>query len=148
MGALQLSEPNPRLVLEPDPKSADVGFLEEQIYQHIVQQTGRDDGTYFAVLLRGENDELMGGAYGWTFLGTCYIRYLFVPADLRGKGYGARLMQAVEKEAAARECIQILLHTYEFQAPAFYRKLGFTAVSTVDDFLPGHRRFTMLKRLP
>ena len=138
---------SPRLVVEPQPKPADVGFLEEQIYRHIVQQSGITDGAYLAIFLRGEDDELRGGAYGWTFGGTCYLRFVFVPAELRGHGCGTMLMRAVEKEAIARGCTQIVLETYDFQAPDFYRKLGFTALSAVPDYPRGHQRLTMLRRL-
>ena len=137
----------PRLVIEAEPGPADVAFLEERIYEHIVQQTGITDGAYLAVFLRGEDDRLVGGAYGWTFGGACYVRFLFVPAGLRGQGYGTSLMRAVEQEAVRRGCRQIVLETYSFQAPDFYRRLGFSAVSAVPDFPSGHQRLTMRKSL-
>ena len=140
-------KPKPRLALEADPKPADVSFLEEQIYRHLVEQTGITDGAYLAVFLRGEDDAVAGGAYGWTFGGTCYIRFLFVPADLRGNGYGTRLMRAVEEEAVRRGCTQIVLETHDVQAPDFYRRLGFTVVGVVPDYPRGHERLTMLKPL-
>ena len=142
-----MTAPPPRLVIEADPNATEVDFLEERIYEHIVQQTGITDGAYLAVFLRGEDDRLVGGAYGWTFGGACYVRFLFVPADLRGRGHGMRVMRAVEQEAVRRGCTQIVLETYDFQAPDFYRKLGFSAVSTVPDFPRGHQRMTMRKPL-
>ena len=143
-----MTGPHPRLVLETEPKPADVSFLEEQIYQHTVQATGITDGRYLAVFLREGDDALAGGAFGWTFGGTCYVRFLFVPAALRGGGYGTRVMRAVEEEAVARGCTQIFLETHDFQAPDFYRKLGFTVLNSVPDYPRGHERLTMLKRLP
>jgi hypothetical protein len=52
------------------------------------------------------------------------------------------------QEAMARRCGQIMLETHDFQAPAFYRKLGFAIVGTVEDYPRGHRYHTLLKRLP
>ncbi len=53
----------------------------------------------------------------------------------------------VEEEAVARRCEQIVLETHDFQAPAFYRKLGFTNVGGVAGYPRGHQYLTMLKRL-
>jgi GNAT superfamily N-acetyltransferase len=78
-----------------------------------------------AVFLRGSDGSRTGGLYGWVWGSTCYVRYLFVAESLRKQGQGTRLMRAVEAEARARNCRQIVLETHSFQAPGFYRKLGF-----------------------
>jgi hypothetical protein len=44
-----------------------------------VQATGIGDGALFGVFLRGPDARVIGGAYGWTWGGICYVRYLFVP---------------------------------------------------------------------
>jgi ribosomal protein S18 acetylase RimI-like enzyme len=99
------------------------------------------------VIQRDGNERTIGGVFGWTWGGTCYIRYLFVPPHLRRQGRGLSLMQAVETEARARGCTQIVLETHSFQAPEFYRKLGFEITGCVDGYPRGHRYFTMVKRL-
>jgi ribosomal protein S18 acetylase RimI-like enzyme len=52
-------------------------------------------------------------------------------------------------EDLAREmnCIGIWLDTFDFQAPEFYRRLGFSEFGQIEDHPPGHRRFFMRKRL-
>jgi ribosomal protein S18 acetylase RimI-like enzyme len=74
------------------------------------------------------------------------LRYLFVQEDARGRGQGTALMQAVEKEARSRNCQQIVLETYDFQAPIFYQKLGFQTVGRISDYPRGHE-FLMLVKL-
>jgi ribosomal protein S18 acetylase RimI-like enzyme len=56
-------------------------------------------------------------------------------------------MRTVEAEARARGCGHILLETHSFQAPDFYRKLGFEIIGCVDGYPRGHRSLTMRKRL-
>jgi GNAT superfamily N-acetyltransferase len=92
----------PLMVVETNPSPNDARFLEEQLYDFGMQATGIGDGALFGVFLRGPDARAIGGAYGWTWGGTCYVRYLFVPADMRGQGHGTRLMRAVEQEAMAR----------------------------------------------
>ena len=70
-----------------------------------------------------------------------------MPAQLRRLGHGSKLMAAVETEARARGCARIILETYDYQAPAFYRRLGFVAVATIEEYVQGHRLFVLVKRL-
>ena len=112
-----------------------------------MQATGIGDGALFGVFLRGPDARVIGGAYGWTWGGTCYVRHLFVPADMRGQGHGTRLMRAVEQEAMARGCEQMVLETHDFQGPAFYGKLGFAIVGAVEGYPGGHQYLTLLKPL-
>jgi GNAT superfamily N-acetyltransferase len=140
--------PEPRLVVESDPDPEINRFLEDQLYEFNVQTSGTTDDKLLAILLRGPDGEVVGGAYGWTWGGTCYVRSLFLPESMRNRGHDARIMRTLEQEAVARGCEQIMLQTHSFQAPAFYRKLGFTVIGVVDDYPRGHQYLTMLKRLP
>src|SRR3954451_16308133 len=64
------------------------------------------------------------------------------------KGYGTRLMRTVEQEAGQRRCRQIVLETHDFQAPEFYRKLGFEVTGGVPEYPRGHQLLTLVKQLP
>ena len=140
--------PDADLVVESNPDPEHARFLEDQLYEFNIQATGVMDGDLLAVVLRGRNNEVIGGSYGWTWGGTCYIRYLFVPAAMRNQGCGTRIMGTIEQEALKRHCVQIVLETHDFQAPGFYGKLGFAVVGSVDGFPRGHKYLTMVKRLP
>jgi GNAT superfamily N-acetyltransferase len=135
------------LILETEPRPEDIQFLEECLYEFNTQTTGIKDGGLFGFFLRAANGLRLGGVYGWTWGGTCYVRYLFVPEEMRRQGQGKRLMHAVEAEAKARKCQQIMLETYDFQAPGFYQKLGFDVIGAVADHPRGYRYLTLVKRL-
>jgi GNAT superfamily N-acetyltransferase len=143
-----MNEPtSQRPTLETEPNLEDVRLLEERLDEFNVQATGLADGKLLAFFLRDCNGAAVGGVFGWTWGGSCYVRYLFVPADMRNRGVGGDLMRAVEAEARTRGCRQILLETHEFQAPEFYRRLGFETTGRVDDYPRGHAKLTMVKRL-
>ena len=135
------------LILETEPRPEDIRFLEERLYDFNTQTTGITDGELFGFFIRAANGSPVGGVYGWTWGGTCYVRYLFVPEEMRRQGQGTRLMCAVEAEAKARNCQQIMLETFDFQAPGFYQKLGFDVIGGVADYPRGHRYLTLIKRL-
>jgi GNAT superfamily N-acetyltransferase len=108
----------PLISCNPDP--GDLRILEEAIYEFNVQATGISDGQLIASFLRDAERGVIGGISGWTWGKTCFIQYLFVPAEMRKQGYGIRLMEAVEAEAIDRGCDQIIVRTHDFQAPRFY----------------------------
>jgi|SRR5271166_2087096 len=135
------------LVIETEPKPEDIRLLEDRIYEFNVQATGIADGKLIAAFLRDDKGTTIGGIYGWTWGAACYVRYLYVPAHLRNQGHGSDLMRTVEATARERGCVQIVLETHDFQAPEFYRRLGFEITGWVEGYPRDQRCLTMVKRL-
>ncbi len=133
------------LQIETEPAPADVQFLDDQINAFNVTQTGIGDGRLLACFVRDEARQVAAGIYGWTWGGCCEIRYLWVKQELRGQGYGRRLLLAAEEEARARGCIQLILDTHSFQAPRFYQKLGYEVFGVAEDY-PAHEQKLYLKK--
>ena len=74
-----------------------------------------------------------GGLIGETCLAWLDIEILVVRAADRRRGIGSRLMRAAEAEAVRRGCRHAIVDTADFQAPAFYGKLGYALVGTIED---------------
>ncbi|ROM79109.1 GNAT family N-acetyltransferase [Pseudomonas brassicacearum] len=110
-------------------------------------RTGGSAPELVAWLVRDEQDEIVGGLYGRVFFRWLYIELLVVPEQARGQGTGSTLMQMAEELAREKNCVGIWLDTFDFQAPEFYRRLGFTECGQIDDYPPGHQRFFFQKRL-
>jgi GNAT superfamily N-acetyltransferase len=137
----------PPLFVEDQPAPGDLRFLEDQIIQHNYAQTGADDGRALAIFLRGDPDEIIAGLSGYTWAGMCEIEFLWVRPDLQDQGLGRRLLHAAEQEARQRGCSIIILGSYSFQAPDFYRKNGYKLVGQVDDCPPKHSNYYFKKNL-
>lgn len=101
----------------------------------------------FALLVRDDNDEILGGLYGRVFYQWMFIELLSVPEQARGQGLGSKLMQMAEELAREKECVGIWLDTFDFQAPEFYKKLGYSELGQIADYPPGHKRLFFQKRL-
>ncbi|MGR4971514.1 GNAT family N-acetyltransferase [Pseudomonas sp. LARHCG127] len=110
-------------------------------------KTGGTVPELVAWLVRDEQGEIVGGLYGRVFFSWLYIELLVVPEQARGQGTGSTLMQMAEELAREKNCVGIWLDTFDFQAPAFYRKHGFTEIGQIDDYPPGHQHFFFQKRL-
>jgi GNAT superfamily N-acetyltransferase len=139
--------PGTTLTLETAPNPQDIQALEDRLYEFNVQATGLSDGIAFGLFVRGPDGVVEGGASGWTWGGSCFIRYLVLPHEMRRQGFGTQLMSVIETEARNRGCEQIVLETHSFQARGFYETLGFHVVGEVPEYPRGHRLFMMVKRL-
>ena len=133
-------------VVESQPKAEDILRLDDLLYAFNVERTGLTDGRRLALFIRGSAGEVLGGLLGWTWGGTCYVDLLYLPVDQRGRGEGRRIMLAAEAEARARGCDRMVVRTHDFQAPGFYRKLGFVPLGEVE-YPRGHRNLTLMKGL-
>jgi GNAT superfamily N-acetyltransferase len=121
------------LRIEDEPRLEEVATLDERLHQYNVARTGRDDGRWLAIFVRDAAGEIVAGLHGWTWGGTGFVRTLWVRDDLRGRGVGARLLAAAEREAARRGCREMQLDTHDYQAPGFYRRQGYQEIGK----LPG-----------
>lgn len=130
------------------PSADDRAAILKPLRAHNNVAAGDPKAETFALLVRDEiTNEVTGGLYGEIFYRWLYIELLAVPEQARGEGIGSRLMEMAEALAREKSCVGIWLDTFDFQAPDFYKRLGFTEFGRLDDFPPGHQRFYLHKRL-
>ncbi|MEV2192865.1 N-acetyltransferase [Streptomyces phaeochromogenes] len=90
-----------------------------------------------------------GGLVGHTWAGWLHVTYLWVDERHRGAGLGSHLLSHAEQLACtSRGCRSSRLETWDFQAPAFYRKQGYEVVCEIPNYPPGITEYTLTKRLP
>jgi len=129
-----------------DPTPDDVQYLEDRIYEFNSSVTGIGDGEFLAFFVR-DGERIAAGICGNTWGRTCEVRQFWVEESQRHCGLGTTLLHAAEQEARRRGCTQIILMTFSFQAPGFYRKHGFEVVATIDDAPHGYQNLLMRKQL-
>jgi len=79
------------------------------------------------------NGEIIGGVLAYAVMwDILYVDTVWVRQDCRGQGVASNLLAEVEKRAAAMGCNTAHLSTYDFQAPEFYKKLGYTKFGEID----------------
>jgi GNAT superfamily N-acetyltransferase len=76
-----------------------------------------------------------------------FVELLAVAEEGRGKGIGGQLMARVEQEARLRGMEGIWLDTFSFQAPEFYKRLGYSEFGRIDDYPENEARLFFVKRL-
>src|SRR5262245_7927154 len=80
----------------------------------------------FGCFARLASGALIGGAVGRYWGRACELQQLWVREDRRRSGVGSKLVREFEKRARDLGCNLLYLNTFSFQAPDFYRKLGYT----------------------
>lgn len=100
----------------------------------------------FAVTVRDGAGQVVGGLWGQVGYGFLFVELLAL-GPARGGGLGREVMGMAEAEARRRGLRGIWLDTWTFQAPGFYRKLGFVECGRIVDYPAGHDRVFYVKRL-
>ena len=117
------------------------------IHNYNVQQAGETLHQQLCFVLRAPDQKIVGGLIGTTYWNWLYVDLLFVKEDLRGRGYGHRLLETAEDEARKRGAKHVYLDTFSFQAPDFYKQHGYQIFGELKDFPVGHQRFFLTKQL-
>jgi GNAT superfamily N-acetyltransferase len=117
------------------------------LHHYNKQQAGDNQFQYLCFVLRSPEQEIAGGLIGEIHWGWLYINLLYLQDELRGQGYGHRLLTLAED--AARQCgaTNAYLDTFSFQALDFYQQHGYQVFGELADFPPGHQRYYLTKKL-
>lgn len=129
----------PRLVLKKQ--------LGHQLDIYNKSQMGFIDWKDLGVEARDPKRKLIGGLVGGTYWGWLQVFELWVDKSYRDQGLGTELLHKAEVIAKKRGCRYIQLDTFSFQAPGFYKKLGFKEFGVLKPFPKGHARHYLYKRI-
>ena len=136
------------VTLEAEPKAGDMNAIVQGLLSFNSQHTGGAAPQYLVVTVRDDNNAVVGGLVGATYLGWLQVHALWLPEELRGRGYGGELLVAAEAEAVRRGCANACLETLSFQALPFYEKRGYVVYAQLHDFPPGETKYSLSKPLP
>ena len=109
----------------------------------------------FALLVLGmfcfaaENGEgkITGVITGRAYYNEVHIGDLIVAESFRGSGLGSRLVRAAEDAYRGRGYDVVTLTTFGFQAPGFYKKLGYHLEFVRENPDPALCKYFLSKRL-
>jgi GNAT superfamily N-acetyltransferase len=129
------------------PEQSAWGIIGRGIQNFNQQQAGDDHFQRVCFALYAPDQEIVGGVVGEIYWDWLFIELLWVKDELRGHGYGHRLMECIEDEARKRGAKKAYLDTFSFQAPDFYKHNGYQVFGELNDFPLGHQRIFFTKEL-
>jgi ribosomal protein S18 acetylase RimI-like enzyme len=137
------------LELDANPSKSDIQVLDDGLAQfNNSTPVGRDRIKIPVAVWLRQRGRVLGGAYGNTHYGWLYLSTLWVHEQVRGEGWGSRLIELFEAEGTARGCHGAWVDTYGFQAPIFYKRVGYQEFGRLEEFPPGSARHFFWKPLP
>jgi GNAT superfamily N-acetyltransferase len=136
-----------RISSEPMASDADSQHVRDGLALYNVGRTGQEYWRPVKLFVRDETGLIRGGLLGDIWGGWLEVKILWLEESLRGSGLGRRLIETAEEEARAADCRYARLDTHSFQAPDFYRKLGYEEFGRLKDSPLGHEQIFLWKRL-
>ena len=88
----------------------------------------------FSLVLNNEQNETIGVLNAYTTFSEIYIDDMWVDSKHRRQGLGKKLIETLENHFKGKGFNNINLCTNQFNAPEFYKKCGFTAEFTRENF--------------
>jgi len=129
------------------PEQSAWGIIGRGINDYNQQQAGDDQSQIICFAIQGPDQEIVGGVIAAIYWNWLYIDLMWMKEDLRGHGYGSRLLILAEDEARKRGAKHAFLDTFSFQAPGFYERHGYRVFGELQDFPQGCQRYFMTKQL-
>lgn len=129
------------------PQDSAWGIIGRAINEYNTQQAGDDESKVLCFGLKGPDEVIVGGVVAQIYWDWLYVDLMWIKEDLRGHGYGHRLLTMLEDEARKRGARNAFLDTFSFQAPEFYKKHGYQVFGQLQGFPAGHQRYYLTKQL-
>lgn len=118
----------------------DRDFIRRKVIEHNVASLPegvKSPSEQINFMARDEKGAIIGGITGTAFWQHLHIDFLWVSSEVRGRQLGKRLIRQMEDYALEKGCRLLIVETFSFQAPGFYRKLGFQEFGTIEDHPAG-----------
>lgn len=94
-----------------------------------------------------DDGDIAGVIVGRAYYNEVHIGDLIVGKDYRRAGVGSKLVAAVEEAYKGKGYEKIALTTFGFQAPEFYKKLGYELEFIREDADPKLSKYFYLKKI-
>lgn len=95
-----------------------------------------------------DSGKILGAAKGHSYGTNLYLSQLVIEESSQGKGIGTALLEKAMLLAIDRNCKKIWVDTMSYQAPDFYKRLGFTEHSRIKNYRDEHDRIFLVRDVP
>ena len=134
-----------RKVNEEDSRIGD--FINEEFSDYGEQNEVALNYEDYCFVAEDDNGDIMGVITGRAYYNEVHIGDLIVGKNYRRSGLGRKLVEAVEEAYKGKLYEKITLTTFGFQAPEFYKKLGYEVEFVREDKDPKLSKYFLIKHI-
>lgn len=133
--------------IKQNPSTAEIKIIEKSLYDFNNTLFGKPKE--YAVFIKDSNNKIQGGIIVQLRLKIklLYIDYLWITPEFRNKGFGTKIVTVAEQLAKDNGCKVAELETLDFQAEAFYQKLGYGKFGVIKNYMGKFDYIFMRKHL-
>ncbi|PJG60455.1 GNAT family N-acetyltransferase [Aeromonas cavernicola] len=129
------------------PQEDEIDALRMGLTDYNVSQAGCYLRERIASVIKDEQGKIHGGIIADIRWGWLHVDWLWVDESIRQRGWGRRLLGAMEQYAQSKGITRYHLETTTFQALPFYQALGYQVFGQLPDMPPGHLCYFLNKQL-
>ena len=135
------------IIIDHNPSQEDNAVVREGLISFNETMTGEPRDKEFSIFLKNGSGKIFGGLKAFFDTESIYIDTFWIDEKIRHQGWGTKLLNAAEKEAAKNDCVFSLLDTWSFQAEEFYLKNGYERIGEVKNYWLGHSKISLRKKI-
>lgn len=94
-----------------------------------------------------DRGQIVAGIVAGSVFDTLEVEFLFVEEAYRGQGLGSSLLEHAERLAREDGMKRVLLNTYSFQAPDFYKAAGYRQLLEIAPCFGEFSQYYFMKEL-
>ena len=99
----------------------------------------------YCIVAENDDGQVIGAITGRAYYNEVHIGDLIIDENYRGNDIGTKLVRAVEDAYRGKGYTKITLTTFGFQAPDFYKKLGYSLEFVREDTDPKLSKYFFCK---
>ena len=116
------------------------------LIRYNTEKMGKQKYKRLAISLR-DGHVITGGIVGEVWTAVLFIQFFWIEQRFRSKGFGTKLIEAIEDEARRFGATHSYVDTMSFQAPGFYRACGYREFGSIKGYPGGVTRHWFTKKL-
>lgn len=122
-------------------------FINKEFAEYGVQSGVELNFEEFHFVAEDEDGKVIGVITGRAYYNEVHIGDLIIDKNIRRNGLGRQLVEAVENAYKDKGYEKITLTTFGFQAPEFYKKLGYEVEFVREDKNPKLSKYFFAKSI-
>ena len=123
------------------------GFINEEFSSYAEQNNVDLNFNEFCFIIESDSGEILGAITGHAYYNEVHIGDLIIHKAHRKCGLGSKLVSAVEEAFQNAGYDKITITTFGFQAPEFYKKLGYIVEFIREDKNPNLCKYFFSKQI-